>query len=451
MHLRDAYRLTRRHIFPAILVGAAMMCSVIGASLKTPVKSFDYLDEMEVMPAEQTAISWVDNSDLAHADKLTSADIESLKKLAEGKMVGSDRDVYLGQARREVNSNRCAEPQDKCIVEIQLNRELSPNYVHGDLRLISLIDTSLVNQIETSPEGIRKTDAFIQSRQLRFILTEYGWVQTTSELLKTAKFKGKSSFDPTTTKFSGLNYYPKSAPWDEFWAEYPRAEIKADLKFVRSLGANSLRIFINHAYFTHVETSDNAIEKLTDFLNLSAEQDLKVILTMFDLRSDYRLGNWSQDSAHLSSIIDVTGHHEALLAIDLKNEADLDFDRSGESQVTAWLEAMIESARYGNANIPLTIGWSDPSHAERLSDKLDVISYHDYQPAKTIGARLSDVKDKVGNKPVYLTEIGSSRWAIIGDNKDRQAEKLLTQLSKLDAADGVMIWTLHDSMKSDQT
>jgi hypothetical protein len=439
-----SYQPKLSHVFPVILIGAAMVYSLFANSFMTPMVNFDYFDELQVMQSGKSHSRWIHNTALPHADKLTPLEIESFTKIAEGKQYGANRDIYIGQALSERQSRECAAGQYKCRIDISLNRTLEPNYIHGDLRLVSLIETSLVHNLETSPDSFKKLGSQTQRRQLRFLLTEHGWVQTTSEILEPNPFAAKPTRKVLNSKFSGLNYYPRSAPWDEFWEEYPRDEIIEDMDYMKFLGVNSLRIFVNHAYFTDAQTSTEGLEKLADFLNLCADHDLKVIVTMFDLWADYRLGNWAKDAAHIHDVIDAIGHHEALLAIDIKNEPDLDFNRVGHEQVNAWLDAMIDSLRYVKADIPLTIGWSDPSHAELLSGKLDIISYHDYKPAKTIGKRLEEVKDKVGDKPVYLTEIGSSRWALIGDKKTHQAGKLHTQLTNLKDADGIMVWTLHD-------
>lgn len=444
MRIKPSYQPKRRHIFPAILLCTAMVGSAFTAKLNAPQTNYDYLDEIRVQHADASTTNWVENTDLPHRDKLTDKDILSFKKLAEGLTLNIERDVYIGQAKQYIQSKDCPVENKICTIKAHLNRNITPTYIHGDLRLVSLTETSLVQELETTVETVEHIASYIQSRQLRFMLTDYGWVQTTSEELETAEFEPELSQKLPTTQYSGLNYYPKSAPWDEFWPEYPRDEIMKDLSYIKSIGANSLRIFVNHAYFTHTETAQLGQDKLVDFLNLSAENDLKVIVTLFDLRGDYRFRNWSSDAAHLSEIIGLIGEHEALLAIDIKNEADLDFESAGEDQVQAWLSAMIDSARYSNIDVPLTIGWSDPVHAIRLSHDLDIISYHDYQPVKGIGERFTEVKGKIGHKPVFLTEIGSSRWGVFGEKPQRQGAWLETQLAQLDDADGVMIWTLHD-------
>ncbi len=443
----------RRRIFPVLMLGALAVSAFLAGRANEPTQQFEYLNELIPQTVGVFASEWTD-AGVGNAEKLAKADKDTLMGLIESADFGQPQDmtrsVYLGQAQHSLSLNSCSSDAPKCKMSVILNREVSPTYVHGDLRIVSLEEKSMRRdyEVDRSKGAIQINGVYEQTRQMRFKLTQRGWVQTTSEILSENSASFSSSAEIINTKYAGLNYYPHTAPWDKFWTEFPGEEIQTDLDFMQSLGANSIRIFVNHAYFTDGATRDDGLAKLDTFLNWSAARKIKVIVTMFDLRADYRFTNWSLDSAHVRSVVDKIGNHEALLAIDLKNQADLDFENAGQPQVEAWLSAMMDSVRSENSSVPLTIGWSDAEHATLLAQHVDMISYHDYRSVKGTDNRLAQVKAKVtsmaGDKPVFLTEIGNSRWSPIGENSKKQGRRLDTRLKQLADADGVFVWTLHD-------
>ena len=453
MALLQKLPVKRRRIFPVLMLGALMGSALLAGKAHQPSQQFEYLNALVPQTIGVFASKWTDEG-VKNAEKLAKADKDTIMGLIESADFGQPQDmtrtVYMGQAQQILTRNSCSKDEPKCKMSAVLNREVSPTYVHGDLRIVSIEEKSIRRDydVDTSEGTIDLGGVFEQTRQMRFTLTQRGWVETTSEIITENPVTFSSLAEIEDTKYAGLNYYPHTAPWDEFWTEFPGDEIKSDLDFIETLGANSLRIFVNHAYFTGGATRDDGLAKLDTFLNWSADRNIKVIVTLFDLRADYRITNWSMDSAHVRSVVDKIGDHEALLAIDLKNQADLDFDTAGQQQVQAWLAAMMDSVRAENASVPVTIGWSDAEHAALLAEHVDMVSYHDYRSAGSTGERLAKVKaavkSKAGDKPVFLTEIGNSRWNPIGENAKKQGLRLDIQLKQIGDVDGVFVWTLHD-------
>ena len=451
MILTQKYNVKRRYAFPLMMVGALMTAAVLAGKADTPTQKFEYLNDLVPNNPGVFSSAWVD-SEIQNIEKLSQADKEKFMDLIESADFNASlkktRTVYAGQAKRVVNDTVCSDEDTSCEMSVYLNREITPTFVHGDLRLVSLEETAIRRDLEIDKLGdnVEQLGSFEQTRQMRFMLTQRGWVQTTSEVLSEVSLQEAfpSTFGQTEQKYSGINYYPRTASWDEFWSEFPEDEIQTDLDFVTEVGANALRIFVNHAYFTDSETKQDALIKLRSFLDWCEPLNLNVIVTLFDLRADYRLTNWAMDSAHVRDVLGVIGDHKAVLAIDLKNQPDLDFERSGEQQVEAWLAAMMDSARYQNPNTPITIGWSDFQQTNILSKRVDFVSYHDYRSVAGTEERLALVKTSVGTKPVFVTEIGNSRWSLTGENSKKQHQRLEARLSQLGNADGVFVWTLHD-------
>lgn len=439
----------RRYAFPLVLLGATGLWSLMTSLISAPMQSYDYLDALAVDARFALGTIW-EESYIAHFDTLAEADkelfIRMLEELDSPSATRINRTVFIDQADNVYRNNHCISTAESCTYNVYLNRRVRPSFIHGDLRLISLDENSLRQEVTFFPREDRlQYGAFLsESRQLRYRLTERGWVLKTSEKTSHAKLELAEATALQTPKMSGLNYYPRTAPWGEFWDVFPQADIGADLDIIKQLGANSVRIFLQHDYFANLDTQKDGLEKLRTFMEMCKGRDLKVIVTLFDLRGDYRFQNWSRDSVHVSTVLNTIGEHPALLAIDLKNQADLDFKSAGEANVLAWAEAMIASVRHAYPDVALTIGWSDAEHADRLSEQLNLISFHDYQDPRGLSKRLEKVREQAAGKPVFVTEIGHSRWRLIGEGTQAQARELGQQLEALKSADGVFVWTLHD-------
>jgi len=353
---------------------------------------------------------------------------------------GLDR-VLTGQALSTSLDNVCMIEQEDCRKSIRLNRTLSEDHLNSDNRVVNVKETStrIDFDLHSDPSIIIPAGIFYETRILSFYQTQAGWIQNGTKIIAQSPSLYAShdrNFDiQFSDGFVGLNYYPASASWRDFWVEFPIDEIKFDIEKAKRLNVNSLRIFLTHDYFDNIETREDALEKLQRFLDLSQKNDIQVLLTLFDLRPEYSLSNWESDIGHIDYILDKVAAHKAVLGVDLKNQPDLD------------LTVMARHIQSKYSNLVVTTGWSKAENAARLSDVFDIVTYHEYQDPKSFGQRLNDVIEQVGDKPVMITELGSTIWHppfIKSYNESRQASRLQNQLSQTERADGVFVWTLND-------
>jgi endo-1,4-beta-mannosidase len=249
----------------------------------------------------------------------------------------------------------------------------------------------------------------------------------------------------------GFNYYPAQTPWSEFWPSFDEAVVKADFDRIRALGGNSVRIFLTQNDFGSEEPGV-PLRKLETLLALAERSGLSVVPTLFDLKQDYSLGTWADDSRFLDNVLPVLDASNTIAFVDIKNEPDLDFAHHGKAKVTAWLKTMAGLIRARAPELALTVGWAEAEQASVVSSDLDVITYHDYAPEAGVAARLAQVKDSAKGKPVVVTEIGESTFELAVNfpgSDTSQSIRLATRLDALEAADGVMLWTLNDFEKVD--
>lgn len=241
----------------------------------------------------------------------------------------------------------------------------------------------------------------------------------------------------------GFNYYPASAPWTDFWTQFPEEEIEADFAEMKQIGANTVRIFLSSSAFARPEDREESLPRLERLLDRAESHDLKVILTSFDMGLDYSPAAWPAAWSQLDDILETVSLHPAVLALDLKNEPDLDYDAAGQDVVDGFLTAMAGMVHAEYPGLPVTVGWSAAEHAARLPGVADLVSFHDFEDPATLGERLAEVRARAGGRPVLVTEIGHTRQFPFGSD-GAQADAYALQLEALEGSAGVLVWTLRD-------
>ncbi len=365
----------------------------------------------------------------------------------------ANKRFLTGQALRSAQEKICTKQEKMCDVAIRLNRSFKVINGNNDLRVVNIKETALRVTVEMGTDGkdIKFNGLADETRLLRFYKTQTGWMQKLSQVMfirmpvfndRKNKFKEKFS-----QKYLGVNYYPASASWGDFWRNFPLEIIERDLQRIKKLNANSIRIFLTHDYFENNESRDEALSKLTIFLNLCDDYNIKVLVTLFDLRPNYDFKNLQADINHMNLILPTLISHKALLGVDIKNQADLDFKVWGQNHVETWLTIMIRHLQMQFPDVAVTVGWSKAQTATGLKDIVDFVTYHEYENPKYFVDRLNEIKKTINGKPVMITELGSTVWTPFSSKykaETKQAKRLAMQLKQSDQAQGVFVWTLHD-------
>ena len=246
----------------------------------------------------------------------------------------------------------------------------------------------------------------------------------------------------------GVNYYPASSPWNLLNEEIKDDVYTQDMDLIKEIKGNVIRIFLQYDDFGGATIDTVKLNRLLHFLTLAHESEIKVIVTFFDFYGDYGIDDWRATDQHLRTLIMVLKNHPAILAYDLKNEADLDFENRGEPLVLDWLKHKIEVIRSIDSEHPITVGWSNPEIANILSERLDFVSFHFYGQADQLSEQYQALSKKV-DRPIVLTEFGMTSyngfWNPIQFSETRQAKyyaELLEVITQLNL--GYISWTLHD-------
>ncbi len=249
-------------------------------------------------------------------------------------------------------------------------------------------------------------------------------------------------------EIKGINYYPQSSPWLDFWVDYDPKVIRKDLMTIKGLGMNTIRIFIPSDGVVPGLQFKVMLDKLELLLDECTVLDLDVVVTLFDFPVSFDLSYYPRSERQLEDILTRFKDHSALVAWDIKNEPDLDFERHTKKKVLQWLTYMIEKAKVYDPNHLLTIGWSNPEDAVLLASELDFVSYHYYRDPKSLALDALELKSKV-NKPILLGEFGlpsNKKWYLpMGHTQIDQRDYLIDMKTEMDANGlSYLLWTLHD-------
>ncbi len=435
----------------ALLAGVAF-AGLISAAIETPQSAEAYLHAHLSAAGENLDINWNPTTfDLPEQDRSKIARIVTAAENSHSK--DDLQKVLTGQALTVALNNVCFVEDTNCILPVRVNRNLSIVDMHTDFRVINVQEKSLRIDLGANPKeaDVELIGLAEETRILRFYQTQSGWTKNLSEIIETkvpSFSERKDNFAQNFGKdLTGLNYYPASASWADFWKEFPVSDIEADLEKAQALNINSLRIFLTHDYFDNIDTREEGLTKLKTFLDLCESKGIKVLVTLFYLRPNYTLSNWAADTNHVDVILSHISSHEAILGVDLKNQPDLDFENWGHGTVEAWLTVMARHIQIKYPNLAVTTGWSRAENAVRLKDVFDVITYHEYENPKNFEGRLVSIIAASNGKPVMITELGSTVWHppfVRRLGEAAQAKRLANQLEQAGPASGVFVWTLHD-------
>ena len=247
----------------------------------------------------------------------------------------------------------------------------------------------------------------------------------------------------------GINYYPQANPWNMFGDEFSVDTISRDFKIIKEAGLNSVRLFVQYEDFGKEHVNPKKLEKLKQTLDVADAHNLKVVLTLFDFYGDYSVMSWTLNQRHAEAIVTAVKDHNALLAWDIKNEPNLDFESRQKAVVIAWLDNMIDLVKSVDNVHPVTIGWSNTQSASILKDKVDFVSFHYYEDLEKLDDAIKSLKTDIPDKPLVLQEFGLSSysgfWKPFGASNEDQAnyhKKIQEQI----AANNLqfMSWTLYD-------
>lgn len=353
--------------------------------------------------------------------------------------------VALNRARQAVASG-----QDVHMTVLETRAR--PSVFHWDGSVLQVDADALTARFVTNGESLEFYDLSTDRVITTLINGSASWKVSLHERIGTEPVETVLTQREIPT-LAGINYYPAETPWTLFWPNLDSATLDADFARVAGLGANSVRVFLQRNAFVSEERLAENMPKLRMLLQIAERHGLWVVPTLFDMRGGYQTIYWAEDHHSLKTVLPVLAEASNVAFVDLKNEPDLDFAHHGKGQVEAWARSMLAASRRIAPDLAFTIGWSKADAAELLADQLDVISYHAYADVDGSQDRLDSVLAIAEQKPVHVTEIGSSSFEVVAGlpgSPKGQARALQKRLDGLKGASGIFVWTLHDFPEPDK-
>ena len=361
-------------------------------------------------------------------------------------------DFYTKNSRKNIFNNIAYNKLHNTTVEATtLIHNLDIEFFSEDGQLIVLKDTNVLEYKRIYQDKKIILESSETSTYRAILLLEDGFWRV-RHLVKEASSPFKDTSTNTKIAYNnikGINYYPQATPWNMYGDNFDATIIKKDFSILKKAGLNTVRLFVPYVDFGKAAVKKEKIEKLRTVLDLAKKQNLKVVLTLFDFYGNYDVLDWTLNHRHAEIIVENFKNHDAILAWDIKNEPDLDFNSRGKESVKAWLKYMIILVKSIDKKHPVTIGWSNTESATILMDKLDVISFHYYEDVENFENDYTVLRNKIKDKPIILQEFGLSSygglWRPFVSSEENQAN-YYKQIQKVLTEKEIpfMSWTLYD-------
>ncbi|AUC82548.1 glycoside hydrolase family 2 TIM barrel-domain containing protein [Lacinutrix sp. Bg11-31] len=362
------------------------------------------------------------------------------------------KDYYTDSARKNIFDFIALNKAKNTTIEATtLNHNPTLEFFSEDGQLAVITDRNVVEykRIFKDKKAVLETTE-TSTYKMVFLLEDGFWRIRHLVKENNKSFKAEiSKIETDSLIIKGINYYPKATPWNMFGNAFAKDTIAKDFKIIKKAGLNSVRVFVQYDDFGKADVNTKKLEKLKQTLDAAEENNLKVVLTLFDFYGDYSVMNWTLNQRHAEKIVSTFKDHNAIIAWDIKNEPNLDFESRGKENVIAWLDKMIDLVKSIDNIHPVTIGWSNTQSAPILKDKVDFISFHYYENLDKLDVAIKTMRTVIPDKLLVLQEFGISSysgfWKPFGSSEEDQAN-YHKKIQDLIAANNLqfMSWTLYD-------
>lgn len=436
------------------IVGALVLRSIAG-TLLTAASGADptsIFNDTPPAPAEVRAgIRWLPDAndgremEPATRDDITDAysrAVAAIDRAGRGDSSAPIADYLsgpaLGQAARMVDGNSGIASVATVMVEQDLRLDFYSD--DGSVAAIGVPYADVVRVIDA--ESNRRTIlSAVEERRLVMLLEDGNWRVQQIETVSVEPLVADGVVLPFDLRLNGVNV-TSAASGDPTWRTFDPGIGVRELELADRFGFDSVRVFVAGPEFGEI-----AVDAVEQFLDQAADRDIGVVLTLFDGSADHSVTTWGDDRTYLERVVRPLAGHPAIVLWDVKNEPDLDDERSGGAAVVdAWVERVVAGVRGLDGTTPITVGWSNAGDAARVSNVVDVVSFHHF----TSPDELNDVVRSLGDlvdRPILVSEYGAPEYVGIvrGAQPAAQADDVARLRAAASGADaGSMVWQLRD-------
>ncbi|GAB4039215.1 hypothetical protein GCM10028809_59710 [Spirosoma gilvum] len=204
------------------------------------------------------------------------------------------------------------------------------------------------------------------------------------------------------------------------WTEFNAFQIDQDFATIQQLGATSVRVIIQVNAFGWPTPSASMQARLAQTIQLAANHNLQVQLTLFDFFGLYT--RLSESATWAKTVLQPYKNDSRIAFVELQNELN-----PSNVEAIKWMQYMIPVLRDYVGSLPVTVSVTNCKHmatnqsldvSESLAllipalgaTPVDFYDVHYYGGAGPAAYTLNRVKQIAGSAPVFVGETGLSSW-----------------------------------------
>ena len=131
-----------------------------------------------------------------------------------------------------------------------------------------------------------------------------------------------------------VSYYPADAGWTRMWEPWRPERIRADLRRLRSLNANTVRIVVPAHFFGYPQPDQRRLDQLRELVDLAGNAGLHVHFTLFDWWGEY--GDVAGSKEWARAVLEPYVGDPRLAFVELRNEID-----TGNGEALVWAVELV--------------------------------------------------------------------------------------------------------------
>lgn len=438
----------------AALIGVLVLRQVAG-TLLTAASGADpesIFNDTPPAPAEVSeGIRWLPDAnegremEPATRDDITDAysrAVAAIDRAGRGDENAPIADYLSGPALTQAEQMIDGDENVASVATLMVEQELRLDFYSDDGSVVAIgVPFADVVRMIDDDQQRRTIVSTVEERRFVMLLEDGNWRVQQIESVSVEPLVAGDGGVPFDARLDGVNV-TSAASFDPTWRSFDAQIGARELDLAVGYGFDSVRVFVAGPEFGEID-----VEAVDRFLDLAAERDLGVVVTLFDGSADHSVTRWGDDRAYLRAIVEPLAGHPAIVLWDVKNEPDLDDERSGGAAVVdAWVERTIAGVRAIDGTTPITVGWSNPGDAARAANVVDVVSFHHFAAPDELRDGLA-VLGEVVDRPILVSEYGRPEYVgvIRGAQPAAQAERVAELRTAASAAGaGSMVWQLRD-------
>ena len=206
-----------------------------------------------------------------------------------------------------------------------------------------------------------------------------------------------------------VSYYPSDAGWTLMWDRWRPSRFAADLRRLRGLNANTVRLVVSPSQFGYPTPARRYRDRLAQAVSLAAAAGLHVQLTLFDWWFDYADRSGSKRWAE--TILAPYVGDARIAFVELRNELD-----PADAGAVPWARELLPRLRAYLRGTPVTISVGNTDSSRDLRALLrglgtaarpDFFTAHYFTGGGELaGSRFRQLQQTAAPVPLWIGEIG---------------------------------------------